>query len=320
MLKMLDLGASCAFGVLIILIASLPGTPLRAETSPSQDDARDLSSFLPAEVQGYAPQEQDGSYTADTLFDLIDGGAEVYRSFHVRRVVSRRYGKKDAADLLVDLFDMGSSRDAFGAYHHDLRDGEDAGTGAESEIAGSALAFWKDRYFVSIVPLADAPETRSAAAALGKEIARRIPGTGAKPEVVGLLPAGGLERDRIAYFHDWTYLNTRKDLAEENLLLLDGTTEGILARYREPAHLLLIARYPSPQRAKQAAEKFRSGYLQGADAEGVVRREDGTWAAAQAQGDLVVAVLESVRKPDMGAVMAEIRKALERREEAGHER
>ena len=68
---------------------------------------------------------KESPVTADTLFDFIDGGAEVYRSFNVQRVVSRRYGRTGAPDLMADLFDMGSSRDAFGAYHHDIRDGKE---------------------------------------------------------------------------------------------------------------------------------------------------------------------------------------------------
>ncbi len=120
---------------------------------------REPASLLPDSIGGYAPQEEDGVYTYDTLFKLIDGSAEVYRSFNIHLAVSRRYGKPGASDIFVDIFDMGSSRDAFGAYHHDVREGEEAGVGHESERMGSVLFFWKDRYYVSILALRETPET-----------------------------------------------------------------------------------------------------------------------------------------------------------------
>jgi len=310
-----------AGGLALLLVTGAPAAPPVGISVPSGDPP-DLASLLPGQVLGYVPQEKDGFYTADTLYELLDGGAEVYRSFHVRRVVSRRYGKPGAPDILTDLFDMGSSRDAFGAYHHDIRDGTNATAGVESDMVGSSLSFWKGRFFVSLVSLADTPETRRAVLELGREIAARIRGTGERPEILRLIPRAGLQKERMSYFHDWTYLNTRHVIADENLLLLDGGTEGILARYRDEAgkpaqpgkgsrssHLLLLVRYPTEERAKQALEKFLTGYLPGADRQGIARRKEGKWAAAQAAGDLVVAVLDATQKPDIGKIVSEVRRA-----------
>jgi len=305
-------------GLVVFLITAAPPVGLSAPSG----DPPDPASLLPGRVLGYVPQEKDGVYTADTLYELLDGGAEVYRSFHVRRVVSRRYGKPGAPDILADLFDMGSSRDAFGAYHHDIRDGRDATAGTESDMAGSSLSLWKDRYFVSLVALSDSPETRQAVLELGREIAAKIRGTGERPEILRLLPRAGLQKKLVSYFHDWTYLNTRHVIADENLLLLDEETEGILARYRDeaekpaqpgkgsrPSHLLLLVRYPTKERAKQALERFLAGYLPGADREGIARRKDGKWAAARAAGDLVLVVLDAAERPDIGKMVSEVRRA-----------
>jgi len=314
-------------GLAFLLVAGVLGAlaaPPAGISVPSGDPP-DPASLLPGQALGYVLQDKDGVYTADTLHELIDGGAEVYRSFHVRRVVSRRYGKPGSPDILADLFDMGSSRDAFGAYHHDIRDGKDATAGVESDMAGSSLSFWKDRYFVSLVALADTPDTRQAVLELGREIAARIRGTGERPEILRLLPRVGLQKERVSYFHDWTYLNTRHVIADENLLLLDEETEGVLARYRDeagkpaqpgkgsrPSHLLLLVRYPTEERAKQALVKFLAGYLPGADRQGIARRKDGKWAASQATGDLVVVVLDAAEKPDIGKLVSEVQRARSR--------
>ena len=276
-------------------------------------------SLLPDSIGGYAPQEEDGVYTYDTLFQLIDGSAEVYRSFNIHLAVSRRYGKPGAPDILVDIFDMGSSRDAFGAYHHDMREGEDVGVGHESEHIGGALYFWKDRFFVSILAFDETAETERAVLALGGEIAGKIPRRGVKPEILRLLPEEGLHADQVSYFHDWTYLNTRHFIADENLLGLGRDTEGVLARYRaadrtpgradEDTFLILLARYPSAARAGKGLERFLAGYLPEADPHGVGRRDDGTWAAAWLMDDIVVAVLDAANDPDFGRLAIEVREA-----------
>lgn len=275
--------------------------------------------LLPDIVHGYVPQETDGLYTAENLFDLLNGGAEVYLSFNVRLVVSRRYGKPDSPDIMVDIFDMNSSADAFGAYHHDMREGDEADVGRESERMGSVLFFWKDRYYVSIMAMRETPETERAVLAMGQAIAERIPQSGTRPEILRWLPEEGLRHSQVTYFHDWPYLNTRFFLAEDNLLELDGDTEGVLARYRnvsmkpgregQSSFLLMLVRFPSETQARKGLEKFVAGYLPGADPGGTVRRPDGKWAAARTVGDLVVAVLDADSQPDLEQLVTRIREA-----------
>lgn len=312
--------AARAAALACILILCAPSAARgSAGAGPTRPAAAGPAALLPAGALGYSPVGEDRLYSSETLFDLIDGGAEVYRAFNVRRVASRRYGRRGAPDILVDVFDMGSSRDAFGAYHHDMRDGRDPGIGDESEIGGGALAFRKGRFFVSIVALDDTGPAREAMLALGRAIAGRIPRPGAAPEVLRLLPAEGLDPARVSYFHDWTYLNTRCALAEDNLLLLDGETEGILARYRGTgggsggagtgSFTLMVVRYPSAARARRALAGFLSGYLPAADADGVGRRADGTWAAARAAGELVVVVLDAADRPGIGRLVEQILRA-----------
>lgn len=263
----------------------------------------DLASLLPAEVRGYRPQGPDETFDRDSLFDLIDGGAEVYRALNVQRVLSRRYHKPAAAEIMVDVFDMGSSNDAFGAFHHDMREGKDAGVGVESEHQGSSLFFWKHRYFVSVVALADTRSTRAAVLAIAKAIDRKIRAKGTKPDLARMLPERGLVKSQLHYFHDWQLLSRLHSLGNENALHLDSNTEGILARYRSrakpsggeasaPAALLLI-RYASAAEALEARDSFARKRLGSADATSVSRSADHGWAGARVVGRILIGVLDA---------------------------
>jgi hypothetical protein len=305
------------------MFASSPGIAaflamgvLMAASGPPSGPS-DPSKLLPGEMNGWAPVGADGIYDSQSLYDLIDGGAEVYRALNVRRVVSRRYEKEGAPTVIVDLFDMGSSRDAFGAYRHDMREGEDVGIGQESELLGSSLSFWKDRFFISIVPFDDREDLRQTVLELGRSIAAAIPREGEKPGLVKLLPPGGLMEDQIHYFHDWPLLGTHLFISEDNLLNLNRRTEGILARYRHERHSkggestptaysLLLILYPDPESAEQAGEDFHEAYLPGADGEGMMIDERGTWTGIRRLEDLLVIILDSPSRVEALDQMREI--------------
>jgi len=282
---------------------------------PEADD------LMPDEVGGWSSDGDDGHYTFGTLYDLIDGGAEVYRSFGVVRVISRRYTRPDAPAILADLFDMGSPSGAYGVYHHDARDGRDAGLGDESEQAGAALALRSDRYFVSIVALEETPGSVAGVLAVARAIATRLPAGAAAPEVVRLLPEQGLLGGRVVYVRDPAYLRTRYEFGDAAPPALPPGSEAALARYRDTAgaRVLMLVRYPTAAQAGAAAETFRAAWLPRADnrpsggapaAEAatpdVARRAGGRWAGITTADDLLVAVLESDARPDMNAIASAI--------------
>jgi hypothetical protein len=255
----------------------------------------DLAKLLPSEIDGWKPKGPDGFFDHDSLFKLINGGAEVYRALNVKRVVDRRYQKEDGPDIIVDVFDMGSSEDAFGAYHIDIREKEDVGVGQESEYQGGSLYFWKDRYFVSVVALKETEASKKAVVAMGQAIAGAIPREGKQPKLVARLPKKGLVKSQIHYFHNWEGLNRLHFIADENLLGLSRHTEGILARYR-PKMVLVLIRYPHGKDAELAYKRFVE--KTGADKDGVYSRE-GKFEGVRVAGDLLVGVFGAGSKGDI---------------------
>ena len=264
---------------------------------------------LPPEVRGWTPSGPDARYSAETLYDYIDGGAEVYRAFNVREVLARQYAKPDAPDILADVFDMGTSEDAYGAYHHDMREGESPGIGRESEYMGGALAFWKGRYFVSIIAFDDTDDARRAVLGLGEAVDAAIPDDGGPPDIVQFLPRDGLLAQHVHYLHNHFSLNLHYFVAEENLLGLDQQTEGVLARYALPhaaggesgdtPSVLLLIRYPGGPAAGKAYESFAAVYLPDADTDGNVKTENGKWTGARHRGRFVIIVFDAPSKADL---------------------
>ncbi len=274
----------------------------------------DPSRIFPSSVNGWTAAEPDGLYDAESLYEYIDGGAEVYRALNVRAVFARRYEREGFPEIIADLFDMGSPSDAFGAYHHDLREGVPAGIGQESEYADGALAFWKGRYFVSILATDETPETRGALIEVGRRVAAAIREEGDPPALLRLLPESGLLPAQVHYFHGHLSLTRYQPVSDRNVLRLGESTEGLLARYRPAASdtpgattfaLLLIA-YPSSGKAREALESFTEEYLPEADARGVGRTGGEAWAGARAAGRILVGVLDAPSRADVERSLQEV--------------
>jgi hypothetical protein len=245
--------------------------------------ANDLSGLLPAEVNGWKPKGQDQYFDRDNLFSLINGGAEVYRALNVKKVI-------------VDVFDMGSSSDAFGAFHIDIREEKDVGVGHESEFQGGSLYFWKDRYFVSVVALKQTGASKQAVIAFGRAIAKKIPKMGKKPGLVGHLPEKGIVKSQVHYFHDWEGLNRLHFISDENLLGLSKDTEGLLARCR-PAGALVLIRYPYKKDAELAYKSFSKSF----------KDNEGEVSAARASGSLLALVLSAGSKGEALEILGGIK-------------
>lgn len=272
----------------------------------------DPSGLLPLEIQGWKAVTPDGLYNNETLYEYIDGSAEVYRELNVRSVLARRYVRDGSPEILADLFDMGTAADAFGAFHHDSHEGEAAGIGQESEYESGALAFWKGRYFLSVMTFEETEETRRAVLALGSRIAEAIRDEGAPPDLIRLLPERGLIREEIRYFHTKPSLDRYLALSERNLLGLEAGTEALLARYRPspgkpgdaPPYALLLVSYDSPSRARAALDRLKGEILPGAEVAG--RTAGGTWAAARTLEDLLVGVFEAPSRETAETALTEV--------------
>src|SRR5512133_3447236 len=108
--------------------------------------APDFAAKLPAQVGAWKKPARPERYDGKTLYDYIDGGAELFRAFGFVGALAFEYDAGDDDVIKVDLFDMGSARGAFGVFAHG-RETVAAELGQGSEYAAGLLTFWKGRWF-----------------------------------------------------------------------------------------------------------------------------------------------------------------------------
>jgi len=256
---------------------------------------------FPAEVAGWKWDGKENHYNRKTIFDYINGAGELYIAYNFNGVKVRRYEKDNEPPITAEVYDMGTSEDAFGVFSFERQD-EEAGIGQGSEFGGGLLRFWKGKFFVSVFAEGQGKEAETATLDLGRAISRSIGATGLSPKLLNALPKdkGGLVEKNIRYLRSHILLNQRFFIANQNILNLNPKTEAVLGQYaqgRQKIHLLII-RYPSEPDAAAALQKFRKAYMPEAGTQDAIQTEDKKWTAAGQQGSFALIVFGAGSKSD----------------------
>jgi hypothetical protein len=251
---------------------------------------------LPQEVLGWKTDGPDKVFTRQNIFDYMDGGGEIYLAYDFQQLLAREYAKADAPRIVAEVYQMASSRDAYGIFTHDT-DGQPVSLGQLALYSAGLLRFWKDRFFVRLQAEDETPEVKTALMTLGNRIALGIPQDGRKPSLLMALPPQGLIESSVHYFHTPISLNVHYFIDDSNLLNLNAKTEAILARYQQSSEkpYLLIVRYPRPGYAKAAFEQFSMAYLREAPPGDAVfhKLEKGQFAGGRREQRTLLLVFEA---------------------------
>ena len=272
---------------------------------------------LPAQAAGWTWDGMEMKYDPKTVFEYIDGAAELYLAYGFQGLGVRKFEKSGQPPITVELYEMASSEDAYGVFSFERQD-EAVGIGQGSEFGGGLLRFWKGKYFVSIYADAGGSEAESAVLTMGRTTADLIRETGSEPELVHLIPGEdlGLVDRSVRYLKSHVLLNQRFFVAHENILNLGLRTEAVLAQYtqeKQKPHLLLI-RYPSESEARDAYQSFRSAYLPDAGGKDLLKTEDQKWTMARQRGEVVIVVFGTPTAADAEVLV----KATEEKLPRGH--
>jgi hypothetical protein len=106
----------------------------------------DQAISLPGEVEGWKWDGIEMKYNSKTLSDYIDGAAELFLAFGFQNLTACRYEKANQPPITIELYEMGSSEDAYGVFSFDRQD-EAVGIGLGSEFGGGCCGFGRKSFF-----------------------------------------------------------------------------------------------------------------------------------------------------------------------------
>ena len=124
-------------------------------------------------------------YDKDTLFDHIDGEAELYFPYGFDALATASYVNKQNPDLSIvaDVYRMASVLDAFGIYSNYRKANNLWVTiGAEGFVSPSQLMFYQDRYFVRLQVAGATSLEKDIFLACARAISGNIPAGSGQPK------------------------------------------------------------------------------------------------------------------------------------------
>jgi hypothetical protein len=272
------------------------------------------------------------------IFKYMNGAGELYLSYRFRRLEVFDYVSDQQDNILVELYFMETSDDAFGLLSLDWGgepitfDGSAVRTGDPSTISSiralygaGLLRIWSDTLYARVMASRETPESKQAVLALGKAITakRKIPPT---PDLLNFLPlrinsAWKLRIDRLSFFRSYLVLNSIYYVSHENILDLDITTEAVFAPYENISGRsdsrrcqLLLVKYQNNERALKALRHFHDVYLPEYKNEvtadptdrnpSLFKLEDG-WLAYKLINQYLVMVFECPNEESAGKIIRE---------------
>ncbi|HTZ40004.1 MAG TPA: DUF6599 family protein [Syntrophales bacterium] len=156
-----------------------------------------MLSILPDKecAAGWVLEEKPVLFTEDTLFDHINGEAELYFPYGFDTLATARYARKAAAGspFVADVYRMGSLLDAFGIYSNYRKAASPAcDVGVDCYLSSSQLLFYKDRFFVKLQATDTPTPEQDVFLACGRAIAAKLPPGTNRPAELEILNVRGI--------------------------------------------------------------------------------------------------------------------------------
>ncbi len=226
--------------LLAVLVAAwIPANPIFAQSDTS------LAGLLPRPSEPGAWQQQDSArlYPGEELYQLIDGGADLYLEYGFRDALAAAYAGPGDRVVKLEIYRMKDDGAAFGVFSVVAGGkGERWRVGDEGRRFEDFALFRKGPFVVFLSSVDTSDETKREIEALAGRIDAEIPERGKKPALMALLPDQAPVSD--AYARGPLGLSAISSLIAGEMF---GTCEAAAGTYTD--HTILLLSYPTGEQA-----------------------------------------------------------------------
>ena len=262
----------------------------------------DPAKALPQSIGGWN-MTADRFFNNENLYDYIDGGAELFLSFGFSKVFNRNYTNDKNDEIVVDIFYMNSSKDAYGAFLFTIGK-VDSKFGQQSQSSPGAVIFWKNNLYVSITSTRVTEEGNKIIVQLAELIDKAIPEKGTRPEIVKLLPGKNLDEESIRYFRHYVWLNSHFFISNDDILNINQKTEAVTAKYGKA--VLVLIEYLNENDATDAKNKFVKNFNEEMEKKPVIKTGE-IWTGIEKYGKFFIGVFNSDSETEVKELISAVK-------------
>lgn len=166
--------------VVSLFIFTLPGL---SDTLSGQDIAGLLPS--PEDLPGWKIQQGPDVYVDEDLFDLIDGGADIYFEYGFKKAISIDYFDQHQNITQAEIYEMQDASAAYGIFSLTQQVSNwNSDYGQLAVTNSDYIAFWKGKYYVNISWVSRNDASSNPMEQLAEKISSAIADEGAYPDLI----------------------------------------------------------------------------------------------------------------------------------------
>jgi len=205
-----------------------------------------LRSLLP-EVEPWKFSEAPQNYLPETLYEYINGAAEIYIAYNFKELIVGQYEKPDqGASLTIEIYDMGDGQNSFGIYSAErFPESKFISVGNQGYLEEEVLNFIVGKYYVKLLCFDCDEKSEEFLRLFSQEITKRVKNKGSLPEILKLFPRRGLVENSekfilhnfmgYSFLHNGYIANYRLEGLEFDCFFIEGKSreeaQGMLKQY-----------------------------------------------------------------------------------------
>lgn len=211
----------------------------------------------PVVPAGWKQAEPVRTIFGDGIFDYMDGAGEIPKACGYRTLKVLNYVGPGGAKITVEMYDMGTSANAFGLYSMKRTPNSRIILLAHRSALGySDLVFWKDRYTFVVFSEGQRRASATDLLAFAKAFGAMQTRPGQLPDLLRYLPRQGYVQNSVRFFRGKPALDTVKFLPQD-VFRLRVHPEAAVAQYTRPQGTVMVIRYPTAKTAAEVAQACR---------------------------------------------------------------
>lgn len=161
--------------------------------SPAQDNF--------PEIDGWKKSEQVQIYKPETLYQYINGAAELYLNYNFQELQVVEYQHETNASIIVEIYRHETANDAFGIYSQERpKKGQFLDIGAQGYLEQPILNFLLHNFYVKIRSYEITEKASEILTTYAEKLAANLGGKSSLPIILQCFPDSGKIQNSEKYF------------------------------------------------------------------------------------------------------------------------
>jgi hypothetical protein len=149
-------------------------------------------SFAFPKIPGWKPSGEIQTFSPETLFEYIDGAADLYLMYDFQELKAAEYVNEKKASVIVDVYRHQTPTHAFGIYSQErLSNADFIDVGVQGYIEKNVLNFFTGSTYVKINSFNTGSEDQEILLTFAKKIAENLGEKGTLPSLLATFPGEG---------------------------------------------------------------------------------------------------------------------------------